>query len=167
MPMLPVTILASQKLASLLTSNDALQQQVATIAALANLQIPPITADNVVFSSASADIGDLNIQLTYPRVCLYSSAVKNTHIEKFKSLSGTVSVVTEVWASGNMVSDTDRWIHYYVEAVTEIYRQNAGNLDDGFYFSGAYEVQFQAPKAGGLGFAQSAKVTCNLNVSQN
>lgn len=165
--MLPVTMLASQKLANLLTSNDALEQQVANIAALTNLQIPPITADQVVLSSASAEIGDKNIQLTYPRVCLYSSSVKNTLLEKFKSLSGTVSVVTEVWASGNLVTDIDQWIHFYVEAVTEIYRQNVGDLNDGFYFSGAYEVQFQAPKAGGLGFAQSAKVTCVLNVSQN
>jgi hypothetical protein len=165
--MLPVTILASQKLANLLTSNDALAQQIATIAALANLEVPPITSDQVVFSSASPEIGDKNIQLTYPRVCLYSSAIKNTHLEKFKSLSGMVSVVTEIWASGNMVSDTDQWIHFYVEAVTELYRQNVGNLNDGFYFSGAYEVQFQPPKAGGIGFAQSAKVICNLNVSQD
>lgn len=164
---LPVTILASQKLANLLTSNNALQQELAEIAALANVTLPPITQDDVVLSSASPDIGDKNIQLTYPRICLYSSVVKNTHIEKFKSLSGTVAVVTEVWASGNLVTDTDQWIHFYVEAVTEIYRQNVGSLNDGFYFSGAYEIQFQPPKAGGLGFSQSAKVTCILNVSQN
>jgi len=165
--MLPVTMLASQKLANLLTSNDALEQQVANIAALTNVRIPPITSQQIVLSSASPDIGDKNIQLTYPRVCLYSTAVKNTHLEKFKSLSGTVSVITEVWVSGNLVSDTDRWIHFYVEAVTEIYRQSVGDLNDGFYFSGAYDVQFQGPKAGGLGFAQSAKVTCTLNISQN
>jgi hypothetical protein len=165
--MLPVTILASQKLANLLTNGDALQQQVANMAASANLQVPVITTKQVVFSSASADVGDKNIQLTYPRVCIYSSAVKNTHLEKFKSLSGTVSVITEILTSGNLISDIDQWIHFYVEAVTQIYRQNIGNLNDGFYFSGAYEVQFLPPKAGGLGFAQSAKVTCTLNVSQN
>jgi hypothetical protein len=164
---IPVTILASQKMADLLVSNNALQQQLAGIAEIASVNVPLLTADQVVLSSATPDIGDKNIQLTYPRICLYSNAVKNTHIEKFRSLSGTVSVVTEVWASGNLVTDTDRWIHFYVEAVTEIYRQNAGSLNDGFYFSGAYEVQFQPPKAGGLGFSQSAKVTCILNVSQN
>jgi hypothetical protein len=30
-----------------------------------------------------------------------------------------------------------------------------------------YDVQFQAPKAGGLGYVQSAKVTLNFSVSQN
>ena len=164
---LPITILASQKMADLLTSNGALNQHVNSIASVANIAVPPLTPDQVILSSASPDLGDKNIQLTYPRVCLYSNALKNTHIEKFRSLSGTVSVVTEIWASGNLLSDTDQWIHFYVEAVTEIYRQNVGNLNDGFYFSGAYDVQFQAPKAGGLGFSQSAKVTCILNISQS
>ncbi|HZS55926.1 MAG TPA: hypothetical protein VFA65_16105 [Bryobacteraceae bacterium] len=164
---LPVTILTSQKLANLLTNNDALQAQIAAIAELAGASVPPITTAQVVLSSAGSDMCDKNIQLTYPRVCLYSNGVKNTHIEKFKSLSGTVSVITEIWASGNFVSDTDQWIHFYVEAVTEIYRQNIGNLNDGIYFSGAYDVQFQPPKSGGFGFSQSAKVTCILNVGQN
>lgn len=165
--MLPVTLFASQKLASLLTTNNALQQQVSSVANATNLTVPSITAQQVVLSSAAPDIGDKNIQLTYPRVCIYSSVLKNTHAEKFKTLSGTVSVVTEIWASGNRVTDTDCWIHFYVEAVTEIYRQSAGDLNDGFYFSGAYDVQFSPPKAGGFGFSQSAKVTCILNVSQD
>jgi hypothetical protein len=162
----PVTLLAAIKLANLLTGNNALQQQIQLIVSQTGLTIPMITSAQVVLSSASPDIGDKNIQLTYPRVCVYSSGLKNTHIEKFKTLSGTVAVVTEIWASGNLVSDTDQWIHFYVEAVTEIYRQNGGDLNDGFYFGGAYDVQFQAPKPGGVGFAQSAKVTCLLNVSQ-
>jgi hypothetical protein len=162
--MYPLTMLAAEKLAGLLTNNNALQAQIAALTDPAT--IPPITPSQVLLSSASADIGDKNIQLTYPRVCLYSSALKNTHAEKFKRLSGTVTVTTEIWTSGNFVSDTDQWIHFYVEAVTSIYRDNSGDLGNGFYFSGVYDVQFQAPKAGGVGFAQSAKITCNLNVSQ-
>ena len=162
--MYPSTMLAAEKLAALLTDNNALQVQIAAIAD--STTIPTITANQVLLSSASADIGDRNVQLTYPRVCLYSSALKNTHTEKFKRLSGTVTITTEIWTSGNLVSDTDRWIHFYVEAVTSIYRDNSGDLGDGFFFSGAYDVQFQAPKAGGVGFAQSATVTCIVNVSQ-
>ena len=163
---LPLTLLASQKFANLLLANNALQQQIIAIAETANLIVPAIAAEQIVLSSAGADIGDKNVQLTYPRACLYSTAVKNILFEKFRSLSGTVTVTTEVWASGNLVTDTDVWIHYYVEAITEIYRQNVGDMSDGFYFSGAYDVQFQAPKAGGLGFAQSAKINCVVNVSQ-
>ena len=165
--MLPLTILAAQKVSDLLTNGNALEQQIASIAASCNANVPVITPAQIVLSSASADIGDKNIQLTYPRVCLYIGAVKNTLAEKFRSLSGTVAVTAEVWASGNLVTDTDQWIHFYVEAVTQIFRQNIGDWNDGVFYSGIYEVQFQPPKAGGLGFMQSAKVTCNLNVSRN
>ena len=164
--MLPLTILTAQKFSDLLTNDNALQQQVSAIAASANMTIPAIGTAQVILSSASPDIGDKNIQLTYPRICLYSSGLKNTHLEKFRSLSGTVSVIAEIWASGNLVSDTDAWIHFYVEALTDILRQNIGDWGDGVFFSGVYDVQFQPPKAGGVGFVQSAKVTCSLNAGR-
>jgi hypothetical protein len=165
--MLPLTILAAQKVANLLITRDALQQQIAEIAASCNASVPVIASTQILLSSASADIGDKNIQLTYPRVCLYSGSVKNLQTEKFRTLSGTVAVAAEVWASGNMVSETDQWIHFYVEAFTELLRQNIGDWGDGIFFPGIYEVQFQPPKAGGIGFVQSANITCNLNVSRN
>lgn len=165
--MVPLTILAAEKFSNLLTTENALQQQIAAIAASCNVNVPLITPAQVLLSSASADIGDQNIQLTYPRVCLYSGGVKNTQTERFRSLSGIIAVTADIWASGNLVTDTDQWIHFYVEAITDILRQNIGDWNDGIFFSGIYDVQFQPPKAGGLGFAQSAKVTCNLNVSRN
>lgn len=165
--MLPLTILAVQKLSELLTTGDALQQQIGEIAASCNAIVPAITSAQVLLSSASSDIGDKNIQLTYPRVCLYSGAVKNTQTERFRSLSGTVAVTAEIYVSGDLVTNTDEWVHFYVEAATNILRQNIGDWGDGIFFSGVYDVQFQPPKAGGLGFVQSAKVTCNLNVSRN
>jgi hypothetical protein len=165
--MLPLTILAAQKFSDLLTVGDALPQQITQAAIACNADVPVITAEQVLLSSASPEIGDSNIQLTYPRVCLYSGGVKNTQIERFRSLSGTVSVTAEIWASGNLVTNIDQWIHFYVEAVTNILRQNMGDWGDGMFFSGLYDVQFQSPKAGGLGFVQSAKITCSLNVSRN
>lgn len=165
--MLPLTILAVQKLLDLLTIRQTLQQQIAAIATSCNTQVPAITPTQVLLSSAGPDIGDKNIQLTYPRVCLYSGGSKNLQTEKFRSLSGTVTVIAEIWASGNLVTDTDQWIHFYVEAVTEVLRQNIGDWGDGIFFPGSYDVQFQPPKAGGIGFVESAKVTCNVNVSRN
>lgn len=165
--MLPLTILAAQKVSNLLTNGDALQQEISAIAASSQMNVPPIPSNQVVLTSVTPDIGDKNFQLTYPRICLYSTVVRNTHIEKFRSLSGTVSVTAEVWASANLLQDTDQWIHFYVEAMTNILRQNIGDWGDGIFFSGVYDVQFQQPKAGGLGFVESAKVTCTLNISRN
>jgi hypothetical protein len=165
--MLPLTILTAQKLYELLTNGNALEQQINEVAAASNLTVPTITSSGVLLSSASAEIGDKDFQLTYPRICLYSTAVKNTHIEKFRSLSGTVSVTADVWASANLLQDTDQWIHFYVEAMTNILRQSIGDWGDGIFFSGVYDVQFQPLKVGGFGYVESAKVTCNVNVSRN
>jgi molybdopterin-binding protein len=164
--MLPLTLAAAQKLSNLLTTGNALQRQISAVSGAANATVPLITPAQVVLSSTVPDMGDEDLQLTYPRICLYTAAVKNTQIEKFRSLSGTVSVVAEVWASGDLLSDTDQWIHYYVEAMTNILRQNIGDWGDGVFFSGIYEVQLQSPKVGGVGYVESAKVSVVLNVSR-
>ena len=165
--MIPLTIFAAQVIQNLLTASDALEQQISALAAASNANVPPITSQQVLLSSASPDLGDKDVQLTYPRVCLYSGGIKNTQAEKFVSLSGTVSVIADIWASSNLATDTDQWIHFYVEAFTAILRQSRGSLGQGLFFPGVYDVQLQAPKAGGLGFVQSARITCNLNVSRS
>lgn len=165
--MLPLTIEAAQKVADLLTTDNALQQQISALASSANIAVPFITPEQVVLSSTVPAMGDKDLQLTYPRICLYTAVVKNTQVEKFRSLSGTVSVIADIWASGDLVSETDQWIHYYVEAMTDILRENIGDWGDGLFFSGMYDVQLQAPKVGGLGYVESATVTCVLNVSRS
>ena len=165
--MVPLTLLAAQKVATTLNAGSALQQQLANLANTCGVSVPVLTPAQVVLSSATPDMGDKDIQLTYPRICLYSVGLKNTQGEKFRSLSGSIVVVAEVWASANMVSETDQWIHFYVEAMTDVLRRNIGDWGDGVFFSGAYDVQFQPPKTGGIGYVQSAKVTCTFAVSQN
>jgi hypothetical protein len=165
--MLPLTIDAAQKVSDLLTTGNALQQQISSVSDAAGATVPLITAAQIVLSSTVPAMGDKDLQLTYPRICLYTTAVKNTQIEKFRSLSGTLSVTAEIWASGDLISQTDQWIHYYVEAMTDILRQNIGDWGDGLFFSGEYDVQLHAPKAGGLGYVELASVSCVLNVSRN
>lgn len=165
--MLPISLLAAQKLANLLTNASLLTTQISQIATEANVNVPTIPSTQVFLSSATPDIADLRAQMSYPRVCIYSDTIKNTQVEKFRSLSGTIGVTAEIWASANLVQQTDQWIHYYVEALTLALRQNIGDWQDGLFYSGIYTVQFQQPKAGGLGYVQSAKITCSLGVSLN
>lgn len=165
--MLPLTLIATQKVANLLTQGNALQAQIATIAGMADEIVPTIGPGQVVISSVSPDLGDKDVQLAYPRVCLYSNVVKNAQTEKFRSFSGAVGVVAEAWASANLVTQTDLWIHYYVEAITSILRNNIGDWGDNMFYSGRYDVKFQQPKAGGLGFVESAAITCSIEVSRN
>ncbi|HEX7363296.1 MAG TPA: hypothetical protein VF283_22630 [Bryobacteraceae bacterium] len=165
--MAPLTLLAAQKVANLLTTGDVLSNEIQSLSSANNIIVPPISTSQVILSSVDPNLGDDNVQLTYPRICIYPWTVKNTKAEKFRSFSGTVAVVAEIWASGNLVQQIDEWIHFYVEAYTLLLRENTGDWKDGMFFSGIYDVQFQSPKAGGLGFVESAKVTCVLNVSLN
>lgn len=165
--MLPLTLIATQKIANLLVQGDALAQRIAAIAAAANLSIPAIDSTQVVISAVTPDVGDRDVQMSYPRVCLYSNLVKNAQSEKFRSFSGAVGVVAETWASANLVTQADQWIHYYVEAITSILRSSIGDWGDNMFFSGRYDVKFQPPKAGGLGFVESAAIACSIDVSLN
>jgi len=164
--MLPLTLLAVQKLSDLLTSNSSLARELATLTSSTGTSIPTIDSAHVILSSATNDVGDTDTRLGYPRVCLYSSGYRNSQIEKFCSLSGLVGTTADIWTSANMVDDTDRLIHYYVEAVTRVLRNNSGDWGDGLFFPGIYDVQFQPPKAGGLGFVQVARLKFDLIVSQ-
>lgn len=144
-----------------------MQQEVTALNESCNTNVPVIETTQIMLSSAPQDMADRDIQLSYPRVCLYSAGIKNAQTEKFMSLSGELAAVADVWASGDLISDVDQWIHFYVEAVTNVLRKNIGDWGDGVFFSGVYNVQFQPPKAGGLGFVQMARVNFNLHVSRN
>ncbi len=133
--MLPFTLLAIQKVSDLLTSNSALNQELASFANSAT-GIPTIDPGQVILSSAANDVGDTDSRLGYPRVCLYSSGFRNSQLEKFCSTSGVLSGIADIWTSADLVDDTDRWIHYYVEAVSALLRKSAGDWGDGIFFPG-------------------------------
>jgi hypothetical protein len=165
--MTPLSLLGAQIFLDKLTNADALQQQITAISAGIKTTVPLIASEQVVLSSIPMELADQNAQLSYPRVCVYSSNLKNSQIEKFRSFSGQVMLVAEIWASGDLITDVDAWIHFYVEGVANILQNNIGDWGNGMFYPGAYDVQFQPPKPGGLGFVQAAKLTFTLNVSLN
>lgn len=164
--MLPLTLLACQKVYDLLTGDSALAQKLASLSSSNGVSVPPIDSAHVYLSSATNDVGDSESRLGYPRVCVYSSGFKNSQFEKFRSLSGSVTTILDVWSSANLVEETDRCIHYYVEGLSALIRDSSGDWGDGLFFSGVYDVQFQSPKTGGFGFVQLARVRFDLLASQ-
>jgi hypothetical protein len=163
--MLPLTLLATNKLLNLLTVNDALSQAVSTNAAAAGVDVTPLNTTQIIGSFVSLEMGDLNLQLTYPRVCVYAGQVANDQREKFRSFSGVVAVITDIWSSASLEQPTELSLHFYAEGVTDILQTNLGDWGDGFRYSGVYGVHLQTPKIGGTGFVQLARLTCNLDVS--
>jgi hypothetical protein len=165
--MFPLTLLATNKLLTLLTLNNALSQAISSNAALAGVVLAPLNTDQIIASFVGPDIGDLDLQLTYPRVCVYSTQIANNQREKFRAFSGVAAVVADVWSSASLEQQTELALHFYVEGISALLRANIGDLGDGCRYSGIYGVHMQAPKTGGAGFVQSARVTCNLEVSFN
>jgi hypothetical protein len=165
--MLPLTLLATNKIMNLLTLNDALSQAVNASAAAAGQEVAPLNSAQVINSFVGPDMGDLDLQLTYPRVCIYSSQIVNNRREKFRAFSGVAALSLDVWSSASLEQQTEAALHFYVGAVAGILQINIGDWGDGFRYSGIYEVRIQPPKVGGAGFVQCAKLTCNLEVSFN
>jgi hypothetical protein len=137
------------------------------LAQTAGISLPIIGTSQIVSSSAGPELADNNIELTYPRVCLYTSGLNNSLMERFRAFSGTVTVAADIWATSNLVTECEQWIHYYLGAFCDVLKENRGDWGDGVYFSGIYQAQLQPPKAGGMGFIKSAKLTCTLDVSQS
>ena len=165
--MLPLTLLATNKLLNLLTATNALSQAIQTSAESAGQEIAPLNSAQIIGSYVGPDMGDLDLQLTYPRVCLYAIQVANNQREKFRAFSGVVAISVDIWSSASLEQQTEAALHFYVDGIAGILRANIGDWGDGCRYSGIYDVRMQTPKAGGLGFVQSAKLTFNLEVSFN
>jgi len=163
--MLPLTLLATNKLLNLLTVNNALSQAISSNAAASGVYVPALNAQQIISSYVSPDMGDLNLQLNYPRICLYTSQVANNQREKFRAFSGVVTVVADVWSSDSLEQPMESALHFFVEGIADILQANLGDWGDGFRYSGVYGIQLHPPKIGGLGFVQLARLTCNLNVT--
>lgn len=165
--MTPLTLLAPTTVANLLTAENALSSQIAAVEEEFGYTLPAIPLSQIVLSAADADVLDRRQQISYPRIAVYADHVVNDLREKFRTLSGTVSVTIAVAASADLVDQVEQWIHYYVEAITNVLSQNIGDWGNGMFFPGTYDVQLQPPKPGGSGFVQTANVTCLLSVSRN
>jgi hypothetical protein len=165
--MLPLTLLATNKLLNLLTANNALSQAINSNAGTLGVSVTPLNSSQVTASSVGPDIGDLDLQLTYPRVCVYSAQVVNNQREKFRTFSGVAAVTVDIWSSDSLEQQTELDLQFYVEGIASLLRANIGDWGDGFRYSGIYDVHTQTPKTGGEGFVQLARLTCNLDVSFN
>jgi hypothetical protein len=163
--MLPLTLLATNKLLNVLAANDSLSQAINSGAAAAGVVIAPLNTSQIIASFVAPEIGDMDLQLLYPRVSIYTAQVVNNQREKFRAFSGVAVVVADVWSSASLEQQTEVALHFYVEGVTAILRANIGDWGDGFRYSGVYNVQVQTTKTGGLGFVQLARLTCNFEVS--
>jgi len=165
--MTPLTLEIPQQIIQVLAASTGLAAWVENVQIEAGLPLPMVPVSQIIVSAASAELLDKVEQVGYPRVAVYTAKVENALLEKFRSLSGSATAAIAISVSSDLIEQAEQNMHFYIDAVTGILRQNTGDWGNGLFFSGKYDVQVQPPKAGGIGFVQTAIVSCTINVSRN
>ncbi len=165
--MLPVTLLAAQSVAALLTASTGVSAEIQELAVESQLAIPAIPSNQIYLSSAPASAADLQQELGYPRISIFSSKVKNTQVEKFRSFSGSAVVTAEIAITSNLINEVDTYIHFYLEAIANVLQRNRGDWGNGICFFGTYDSEIQPPKTGMGGFVQIARINFEVGVSRS
>jgi len=158
--------IVAQQLVTLLTSPTAgIEAAIQAIATNANVELRPISADNVIFQNTPAAIAEKHLTAQYPAIYLYVDRVHNTLIEKFRTFSGKVRAVVEVRASQDRIQELEQHLRLYVDAVTQVLDGNRGSWGQGMFYTGLYEVRYEPVQQGGRNFLQIAKVIFEVDLS--
>lgn len=125
----------------------------------------PSIATFVRFSGA-LDIYEKAESIRYPVAAIYCSGLKNTQREKFRTLSGTASLVLEIRVSGAKAEELETVLNSYVEAACVVLTASRGSWASFGSYSGDYAITFQSIRAGGKHFVKSAKIEFDIHVSK-
>ncbi len=158
--------ITARKLVALLASPDAgLGPVVARISEDAGVELAAIPAESVVHQNAPFALAERSTVVKYPVVHVYVDRVQNLLTEKFRRFSGKVRTVAEVRVSQDRMEGLEEQIRLYVDAVTQVLDTNRGSWGEGMFFTGGYEVKFDAIQHGGRNFLQMARVSFEVDLS--
>jgi len=147
------------------TLPTAINLAVATAALDAGINLAPIPTPYVVTQNMSIEMWERASVVKYPLIQVYSDRVRNLLTEKFRTFSGKIRTVAEVWVSQDRIEGLEVQLRLYVDAVTQILDANRGSWGQGAFYTGGYEVTFDPVKQGGKTFLQVAKVTFEVDMS--
>jgi hypothetical protein len=157
------TVLAAERF----RAQTGLPFTVAAVADREKADLPLIPNANIAVQNVAADLAERSSGASYPRVQIYCERITNALKEKFRTFSGTARITAEVRVSYDRLEDIESRLLLYVDAITDVLDSHRGDWGRGFFYTGGYEVSIAPLKAGGRHFLQSAKVTFDLDVSQN
>ncbi len=113
----------------------------------------------------SVEIGDLARGGKSPEMLVYTQKIRNLLTEKFQTFSGKVEMVVEIRNSADRLDGLQQDTQAYTEAVMQALDASRGEWQDGFYYSGRYDVEFEPVKHGGRNYSQTATVSLELEVN--
>lgn len=158
--------IVARKLVALLSATDTgLGPVVEQIAEDAGVELPGIPPESVIHQNAPFALAERSTVVRYPVVHVYSDRVQNLLTEKFRRFSGKVRTIIEVRVSRDRIEDLEEQARLYVDAATQVLDANRGSWGEGMFFTGGYEVKFDAIQHGGRNFLQIARVIFEVDLS--
>lgn len=126
--------------------------------------LPPIR--QVVTQNISIENSEKSGVAKYPAALVYCEKLSNKLREKFRRFSGTGSMVIEIRHSLDRVDELEDELQVYVDAACALLDDNRGDWSNGAFYTGGYEVSYDAAVKGGKNFLQRAKVKFEVEVSK-
>jgi hypothetical protein len=161
--MAQAAIVAVNELARILTADTGLKYAVEVLAT----NVPAICEADVLQGYASTELLEKSTSIKYPQLQIYCDRVNNKLTEKFRTFSGTAELTIEIRVTHEHIDALHTQLNTYVQAVTDVLDRNRGTWTPGVFYTGAYEITFQAAKRGGKNFIQSARVRVETHVSMD
>jgi hypothetical protein len=159
------SIAASQFVTFLKDSTTGIGPAVSNLAADSGLNLAPIPAEQIISQNVPAAIAERAAAVKYPVVHVYSNRVRNLLTEKFRTFSGKIQTVAEIRVSQDRIEGIEDQTRLYVDAVTAVLDANRGSWGQGMFYTGGYDVSFDAVQQGGKNLMQAARVTFEVDLS--
>jgi hypothetical protein len=160
-----ISTMATSALVQHLAGEAGLSDKVGQLTLTSALQIPQISASDILERHVAADVAEKTSGVRYPIVYVYCEKVVNDLREKFRTFSGSAELSVDIRVSHEHMDDLQSLLQNYVEAVTDVLDKRRGQWAKGVFYSGGYEIHFSPIKRGGRNFIQAAKVELIVNVS--
>jgi hypothetical protein len=130
---------------------------------------PTLTAigvREVITSNTPIEISEMAGQAQYPALAVYCDRMANTLKEKFREFSGTAHLVIEVRHTQPMLGGIENNLQTYVDAVCALLNDSRGDWGGGAFYSGGYDISYDAVVRGGKNYLQRARVGVDVEVSR-
>ncbi len=158
---------ATSLLIGILRGDGGMQSVIAQISQRENVVLEPVADAHFLARNMNPDLAEKLTSGKYPTVHVYCDRIQNTLREKFRTFSGTATLVADVRISDDHVDELDKKLQLYAEAVTNVLDNSRGTWEAGVFYPGGYEVQFGAVKPGGKQFLQTARIRFDVHISRD
>jgi hypothetical protein len=156
---------ATQKFQQLLLTPAGLSENLAAVAELQGLTLPPIDVKQILTQNVAQKLVERSTEVKYPTLLLYCEKITNDLREKFRTFSGKAHLVLEVRVSQDRLEGLEKLLEIYVDTATRILDQNRGDWGQGMFYTGGYQAVFGEMAHGGRNFIQTGKITFEVAVS--